>query len=58
VTTANSSSGSTDGSTSQATIPTGAFLENLEWWTHSLENVGETPLHSILVEMKGDSGGA
>ena len=47
-----------DGSTSEATLPTGAFLENLVWWTHSLENVGETPLHSILVEMKEDAGDA
>ncbi len=44
-----------DGSTAEATIPTGAFLENLEWWTHSLENMGATPLHSILVEFKDDS---
>ena len=43
-----------DGSTSEATIPTGAFLgaDNLVWWTHSLENTGDTPLHSILVELK------
>jgi hypothetical protein len=38
----------------EATIPTGAFLaDSLYWWTHSLENTGETPLHSILVEFKG-----
>ena len=43
-----------DGSTSEATIPTGTFLEVLEWWTHSLENTGDTPLHSILVEFKHD----
>jgi quercetin dioxygenase-like cupin family protein len=42
-----------DGSTAETTIPTGAFLENLVWWTHSLENVGDTPLHSILIEFKG-----
>lgn len=43
-----------DGSTWEATIPTGAFLaDSLYWWTHSLENTGETPLHSILVEFKG-----
>lgn len=47
-----------DGSTSEATIPTGTFLENLEWWTHSLENTGDTPLHSILVEFKHDGGSA
>lgn len=43
-----------DGSTSEVTIPTGAFLEanDLRWWTHSLENTGDTPLHSILVELK------
>ena len=43
-----------DGSTSEATIPTGAFLgaDNLRWWTHSLENTGDTPLHSILIELK------
>ena len=39
----------------EATIPTGAFLaDSLDWWTHSLENTGETPLHSILVEFKGE----
>ena len=45
-----------DGSTSEVTIPTGAFLgaDNLRWWTHSLENTGDTPLHSILVELKQD----
>jgi quercetin dioxygenase-like cupin family protein len=46
-----------DGSTSEPTIPTGAFLEKLEWWTHSLENTGDTPLHSILVEFKTDAAG-
>jgi hypothetical protein len=45
-----------DGSTSEATIPTGAFLEanNLQWWTHALENTGDTRLHSILIELKHD----
>lgn len=45
-----------DGSTSEATIPTGAFLEanNLQWWTHALENTGDTRLHSILIELKND----
>jgi hypothetical protein len=39
----------------EATIPTGVFLaDSLYWWTHSLENTGDTPLHSILVEFKGD----
>jgi hypothetical protein len=43
-------------STWEATIPTGAFLaDRLYWWTHSLENTGETSLHSILVEFKGES---
>ena len=43
-----------DDSTWEATIPTGAFLaDSLYWWTHSLENTGDTPLHSILVEFKG-----
>jgi hypothetical protein len=44
-----------DGSSSEVTIPTGAFLgaDNLRWWTHSLENTGDTPLHSILIEFKG-----
>lgn len=49
-----------DGSTSEATIPTGAFLgaDNLVWWTHALENTGTTPLHTILVELKQDRGGS
>ena len=43
-----------DGSSAEVTIPTGAFLgEDLRWWTHSIDNVGETPLHSILIELKG-----
>ena len=48
-----------DASTSEVTIPTGAFLgaDRLAWWTHSLENIGSTPLHSILVELKGHSAG-
>ena len=46
-----------DGSTAENTVPTGAFLEVPEWWTHSMENTGDTPLHSILVEFKGDAGG-
>ncbi len=43
-----------DGSTSDVSIPTGTFLgdDDLRWWTHSLENTGDTPLHSILVELK------
>jgi len=49
-----------DGSTSEATIPTGAFLEanNLRWWTHALENTGGTRLHSILIELKHDLPGS
>ncbi len=49
-----------DGSTSEASIPTGAFLgaDNLRWWTHSLENTGDTPLHSILIELKDDPAGS
>jgi hypothetical protein len=49
-----------DGSTSEVTIPTGAFLgaDNLRWWTHSLENTGDTPLHSILIELKRDPAGS
>ena len=49
-----------DGSTSEATIPTGAFLgaDNLRWWPHALENTGDTSQHSILVELKGHSGGS
>ncbi len=49
-----------DGSTSEATIPTGAFLRanNLRWWTHALENTGETRLHSILIELKHDLAGS
>jgi len=45
-----------DGSASEATIPTGAFVEanNLQWWTHALENTGDTRLHSILIELKHD----
>ena len=45
-----------DGSVSEATIPTGAFLEvnDLQSWTHALKNTGETRLHSILIELKHD----
>ena len=49
-----------DGSASQVTIPTGAFLgaENLRWWTHALENTGETRLHTILIELKQEIPGS
>ena len=49
-----------DGSASEVTIPTGAFLEanNLRWWTHALENTGDTRLHSILIELKHDQPGS
>jgi quercetin dioxygenase-like cupin family protein len=47
-----------DGSTAEVTLPTGAFVENLVWWTHSLENTGDTPLHSILVEFKQEAVGS
>ena len=49
-----------DGSASEVSIPTGAFLgaDNLRWWTHSLENTGDTPLHSILIELKDDPAGS
>lgn len=49
-----------DGSASEATIPTGAFLEanNLRWWTHALENTGDTRLHTILIELKHDLPGS
>ena len=45
-----------DGSTSEVTLPTGRFggADNRTWWTHSLENTGDTALHSILVEFKNE----
>mgnify|MGYP001609382099 FL=1 len=48
-----------DGSASETTIPAGAFLgaENLRWWTHALENTGETRLHTILIELKDNRPG-
>ena len=48
-----------DDSTAEATIPTGAFLgaDNLRWWTHALQNTGDTPLHSILIELKSHPAG-
>lgn len=47
-----------DGSSTEGSLPTGGFVERPEWWTHSLENVGDTRLHSILVEFKGRAGGS
>ena len=43
-----------DGSTSEVTLPNDAFGQGTgqRWWTHSLENTGDTALHSILVEFK------
>lgn len=43
-----------DGSTTEVTLPSDAFGEGTsrEWWTHSLENVGDVAFHSILVEFK------
>lgn len=41
-----------DGSSRSETVPTGRFVEVPDWWTHSMSNTGQTPLHSILVEFK------
>lgn len=40
-----------DGATNAVTLTRGEFQE-LPSWTHSIENIGDTPLHTLLVELK------
>ena len=40
-----------DGTVNDVALTKGEFQE-LSPWTHSIENVGETPLHTLLVELK------
>ena len=41
----------------EVTIATGALVGNLVSWTRSLENTGDTPFHSILVEFNAGAPG-
>lgn len=40
-----------DGTTSEPTLIKGTVVE-VGPWTHEIENVGRTPLHSLIVEFK------
>ena len=40
-----------DGTTSQPTLEKGTIAD-VGPWTHEIENLGETPLHSLIVEFK------
>lgn len=40
-----------DGTTNQVILTRGDFRQ-LPPWAHSIENVGDTPLHTLLVELK------
>lgn len=40
-----------DGTVHDVELIKGEFQE-LSPWTHSIENVGETPLHTLLIELK------
>ena len=42
------------GGTEEATLVRGMSAERAEPWTHSIDNTGETPLHTIIVEFKSD----
>ena len=40
-----------DGTTNEIALTKGDF-QQLPTWTHSIENIGDTPLHTLLVELK------
>jgi quercetin dioxygenase-like cupin family protein len=40
-----------DGTTNEVELTKGDF-QQLPTWTHSIKNVGDTPLHTLLVELK------
>ena len=40
-----------DGTTNEVELIKGNF-QQLPTWTHSIKNVGDTPLHTLLVELK------
>ena len=40
-----------DGTTNDVKLTKGDF-QQLPSWTHSIKNVGDTPLHTLLVELK------
>jgi len=40
-----------DGTTSEVKLTEGDF-QQLPIWTHAIKNVGDTPLHTLLVELK------
>ena len=43
-----------DGTVHDVSLTKGEFQE-LSPWTHSVENIGETPLHTLLVELKSSA---
>ena len=40
-----------DGTTNEVELTKGDF-QQLPTWTHSIKNVGDTPLHTLLVELR------
>lgn len=40
-----------DGTTKEVKLTKGDF-QQLPTWTHGIKNVGDTPLHTLLVELK------
>ena len=40
-----------DGTTNEVKLTKGEF-QQLPTWTHGIKNVGDTPLHTLLVELK------
>jgi quercetin dioxygenase-like cupin family protein len=40
-----------DGMTNEVELTKGDF-QQLPTWTHSIKNIGDTPLHTLLVELK------
>ena len=43
-----------DGTVHEVALTKGEFQE-LSPWTHSIDNIGETPLHTLLVELKSSA---
>jgi oxalate decarboxylase/phosphoglucose isomerase-like protein (cupin superfamily) len=40
-----------DGATNEIDLTEGEF-QQLPTWTHSIKNIGNSPLHTLLVELK------
>jgi len=43
-----------DGTVHDESLTKGGFLE-IPPWTHSIENIGDTPLHTFIIELKSSA---